>query len=104
MAVEPIATYVLIAINVRDLRRRPDAARRRSSDLIAVRHRLPELRRAEGEYWRLITSGFLHTEFWHIALNMLALFWLGRMIEPALGHARFVAIYFVVAARRARSA
>ena len=26
---------------------------------------------------------------------MLSLFWLGRMIEPALGHARFVAIYIV---------
>ena len=48
----------------------------------------------EGEYWRLITVGFLHTETWHIVLNGLALFWLGRMIEPALGHARFVAIYF----------
>ena len=28
-------------------------------------------------------------------MNMLALFWLGRMIEPALGHARFLGIYFV---------
>jgi membrane associated rhomboid family serine protease len=30
----------------------------------------------------------------HLLLNMYALFWLGRMIEPALGHVRFVAIYF----------
>src|SRR4029078_4489940 len=50
---------------------------------------------AEGDYWRLITSGFLHVEITHILLNMLSLFWLGRMIEPALGHARFVAVYFV---------
>ena len=50
---------------------------------------------AEGEYWRLITSGFLHEEIWHVGMNMLALFWLGRMIEPALGHARFLGIYFV---------
>ena len=34
-------------------------------------------------------------EIWHLGLNMLALFWLGRMVEPALGHARFLAIYFV---------
>ena len=46
------------------------------------------------EPYRLITSGFLHTQLWHVGLNMLALFWLGRMIEPALGHARYVAIYF----------
>ena len=50
---------------------------------------------AEGEYWRLISSGFLHEEIWHIGMNMLALFWLGRMMEPALGHARFLGIYFV---------
>jgi membrane associated rhomboid family serine protease len=50
---------------------------------------------AEGEYWRLISSGFLHEEIWHVALNMLALYWLGRMMEPALGHARFLGIYFV---------
>jgi membrane associated rhomboid family serine protease len=50
---------------------------------------------ADGEYWRLLTSGFLHVDFLHVLLNMLSLFWLGRMIEPALGHARFVAIYFV---------
>ena len=50
---------------------------------------------ADGDYWRLITSGFLHVELMHIALNMLSLFWLGRMIEPALGHVRFVAIYLV---------
>jgi membrane associated rhomboid family serine protease len=30
----------------------------------------------------------------HLLLNMYALFWLGRMIEPALGHARFLGIYF----------
>jgi membrane associated rhomboid family serine protease len=28
-------------------------------------------------------------------MNMLALYWLGRMMEPALGHARFLGIYFV---------
>jgi membrane associated rhomboid family serine protease len=49
---------------------------------------------AEGSYWRLLTTGFLHTEIWHIALNMLALYWLGRMIEPALGHVRYAGIYF----------
>ena len=46
------------------------------------------------DYWRLISTGFLHVELLaHRGLNMLALYWLGRMIEPALGHARFVAIY-----------
>ena len=97
LAVEPIATYVLIALNVLiffGARSSPGAA----DDLTLFASGRFEFGGplhgvAEGEYWRLISSGFLHTEFWHVGLNMLALYWLGRMIEPALGHARFVAIY-----------
>ena len=99
LAVDPIATYVLIALNVLiffGVASSPGA----ENDLVAVRLRAstqfggPLHGVAEGEYWRLISTGFLHVELWHIGLNMLALYWLGRMIEPALGHARFVAIYF----------
>jgi len=51
---------------------------------------------AEGEYWRLITGGFLHspTNILHIAFNMYILYWLGTMLEPVLGHVRFTALYF----------
>jgi membrane associated rhomboid family serine protease len=50
---------------------------------------------AEGEWYRLITSGFLHAGIWHIAGNMLLLFFLGRILEPGIGTPRFVAIYVV---------
>ena len=46
------------------------------------------------DYWRLITSGFLHSGILHIGFNMYILYWVGTMIEPALGHARFGALYF----------
>ncbi|HYJ21975.1 MAG TPA: rhomboid family intramembrane serine protease [Solirubrobacterales bacterium] len=49
---------------------------------------------AEGEWYRLITSGFLHANLVHIGFNMLLLFFLGRLLEPALGTPRFVALYF----------
>src|SRR3954454_9572604 len=45
------------------------------------------------EYYRLITSGFLHAGFIHIAFNMYLLWILGQMLEPALGGVRFAAIY-----------
>jgi membrane associated rhomboid family serine protease len=48
----------------------------------------------DGEYWRLITSGFLHVGFLHLAFNMLALYVLGEMLEPAIGRLRFGLIYF----------
>jgi membrane associated rhomboid family serine protease len=50
---------------------------------------------ADGEYWRLITSGFLHAGFLHLAFNMFALYILGSMLEPAIGRLRFGLIYFV---------
>jgi membrane associated rhomboid family serine protease len=46
------------------------------------------------QYWRLLTSGFLHWDILHIALNMYVLFWVGRLLEPAIGRPRFLAIYF----------
>jgi membrane associated rhomboid family serine protease len=49
---------------------------------------------AEGEWYRLITSGFLHASLFHIGFNMLLLFFLGRLLEPALGTPRFLALYF----------
>ena len=48
---------------------------------------------AEGSYWQLVTSMFLHVQIWHIAANMLALYILGPQIEAALGRARFLALY-----------
>jgi membrane associated rhomboid family serine protease len=49
---------------------------------------------AEGEWYRLLTSGFLHISLFHIGFNMLLLFFLGRLLEPALGTPRFVVLYF----------
>jgi len=47
-----------------------------------------------GEWYRLITSGFLHASIFHIGFNMLLLFFLGRLLEPALGTPRFLVLYF----------
>jgi membrane associated rhomboid family serine protease len=47
-----------------------------------------------GEWYRMITAGFLHFGLLHIGMNMFILWQLGNMLEPALGRARFVAIYF----------
>jgi len=49
---------------------------------------------AEGEWYRLLSSGFLHAGLFHIGFNMVALFFLGRLLEPAIGTPRFLALYF----------
>lgn len=48
---------------------------------------------AEGEWYRLLTSAFLHASILHIGFNMFALFFLGRILEPGIGTPRFVALY-----------
>jgi membrane associated rhomboid family serine protease len=47
----------------------------------------------EGEWWRLVTSMFLHYGPIHLALNMLALWYIGQLLEQALGPARYLGIY-----------
>lgn len=49
---------------------------------------------AEGEVYRLVTCGFLHGSIIHIGFNMFLLLLLGRLLEPALGTPRFLALYF----------
>jgi membrane associated rhomboid family serine protease len=50
---------------------------------------------AHGEAYRFITSMFLHAGIIHLALNMWALWVVGRVIEQALGPARFLGLYLV---------
>jgi membrane associated rhomboid family serine protease len=50
---------------------------------------------AHGQWWRIVTSGFLHENLLHIGFNMYVLYILGRMIEPVLGRVRFATIYGV---------
>lgn len=48
-----------------------------------------------GEYYRLVTAMFLHTDIAHIAFNMIALYSVGRVIETTFGHARLLLVYSI---------
>jgi membrane associated rhomboid family serine protease len=50
---------------------------------------------ADGEYWRLLSSMFLHAGLFHIAFNAYALWIFGSVVEQELGRLRFILIYFV---------
>ena len=49
---------------------------------------------ADGELWRVVTSGFLHGGLIHLLFNMLILFQIGTALEGRLGRARFLGVYF----------
>jgi membrane associated rhomboid family serine protease len=50
---------------------------------------------AYGQWWRVVTGGFLHAGLLHIFFNMYVLYVLGQMLEPALGSLRFALVYGV---------
>lgn len=50
---------------------------------------------AHGEWWRIVTGGFLHASPLHLLMNMFLLYLLARELEPVLGHLRFGLVYAV---------
>lgn len=49
----------------------------------------------EGEWWRLVTCCFLHIGVVHLLVNLYALIYIGLLLEPRLGKARFLAAYLL---------
>jgi membrane associated rhomboid family serine protease len=48
-----------------------------------------------GQYWRLLTCLFLHKNLAHCFVNVLGLYWFGRIAQNIFGTPRFLAIYFI---------
>lgn len=49
----------------------------------------------KGQYWRLVTSMFLHADLFHLLFNGWALFLFGSIIETTFGTPRFAAVYLL---------
>jgi membrane associated rhomboid family serine protease len=94
---DPVATYILIGINVLlfvGATAGGSSFAGRPGGSVATDLALYGPAVEAGDWWRLVTSGFMHAGIIHILFNMYILYWLGTMLEPALGHVRFVALYF----------
>jgi membrane associated rhomboid family serine protease len=50
---------------------------------------------ANGDWWRLVTAGFLHANLLHVGLNMFILWLVGSPLEQMLGRGRYLLLYFV---------
>ena len=94
---EPVVTYVLIAINVILFlaEGRFGVGSQSGGTTIYDKFALFGPAIADGDWWRIITGGFLHAGLLHIFFNMYLLYLLGNMLEPAIGSVRFTIIYFV---------
>ena len=94
----PVVTPVLVALNVAvfawTVVTSGSVTRNALSPLFAEWSLVPGAV-AAGEWWRLITGGFLHFGPIHLLFNMWALWVIGRDVETALGRGRFLALYLV---------
>lgn len=55
----------------------------------------------DGAWWQLVTGSFVHVQPWHIAMNMIALWQLGPLVERLVGRSRLVVLYLVSSASSA---
>ncbi|MET8761805.1 rhomboid family intramembrane serine protease [Lentzea sp. NPDC004782] len=94
----PIVTLVLIALNVLayvvTVFQSGSPMNNDRAGLFSATSMVPELT-AQGEWWRVLTSGFMHFGLIHLALNTAVLYVVGQHVEQELGKLRFVAVYFL---------
>ncbi|MEV6240218.1 rhomboid family intramembrane serine protease [Lentzea sp. NPDC051838] len=94
----PIVTQVMIALNVLayvvTVVQSGSPMNNSRAGLFTATSLFPEAV-ANGEWWRIVTSGFMHFGLIHLALNMAALFVVGPIVEQELGKLRYTAVYFL---------
>lgn len=94
----PVITFALIGINVLIFLMTAIQAKSGvdlNSSQIYLDGLLAPTLVASGQFWRLLSGGFLHASVTHIALNMLSLYFLGVAMERILGRARFLVVYLL---------
>jgi membrane associated rhomboid family serine protease len=95
----PVVTYALIAINVvvflAEVATGPGGLFDVLPNDVANNAGLFGPAVADGDYWRIVTAGFVHAGIIHLALNMYVLYIAGSLLEPGIGRARFLGLYFV---------
>jgi rhomboid protease GluP len=90
----PVTTFLLLAIVAMFV---VETVRGGSTDtrvLLTLGANYPPLIQ-QGQYWRLVTSMFLHIGMLHLVINGWALYQLGSLFEILLGSSRLLLIYFV---------
>ena len=96
----PVVTLILIVLNIaifHPLELRLIASSQDLDALIQFGAYSYHLIVEDGEYWRLLTSTFLHAHALHLLLNMGILYLLGSLLEGLYGRGRFLLIYLISA-------
>jgi membrane associated rhomboid family serine protease len=89
------ATYVLIAINVVVFIAELAAGGGATSGQLVQDGGILGPAIDDGDWYRIVTGGFLHAGPLHLLFNMYVLYVAGTLLEPGIGTLRFLAIYFI---------
>lgn len=94
---DPMVTYALIGLNVVSFVLQSALGAPRTNPWTNALIFAPSI--GADEPWRFLTTAFLHStgSIFHIGLNMYALWSIGQFLEPALGRARYLALYLTSA-------
>jgi membrane associated rhomboid family serine protease/cytochrome c-type biogenesis protein CcmH/NrfG len=89
----PVATYILIALNVVVFGLMTLAGGSTHEDVLLEFGASYGPYFRHGEYWRLVMPMLLHIGVFHLLINMYALYLLGRILEHVYGYGRFAFLY-----------
>jgi membrane associated rhomboid family serine protease len=97
LATRPLLTPLLVAANIAIFIADATSSRRLGNSLgeLGVDGALYGPAVAAGDWWRPITSGFLHIGLLHVGFNMFLLWQLGNLLEPAVKRWGFAALYLL---------
>lgn len=90
---KPTMTYTLVGISVFFFIAQYFVRSITGTDLLFIYGGKIDALIMSGQFWRLLTPTLLHSSILHLALNMYALYILGRRIERFYGHGRFLLLY-----------
>lgn len=94
---KPYASYVIIALNILIFAATSMLGGMNNFYMLMLLGAKVNSLIVKGQYWRLISSAFLHAGLAHIAFNMYGLYNLGSIVEKIYGSRKFLFIYFLSA-------
>lgn len=93
---KPFLTYLLLAINIAMFYiLETNGGSESTQTLIEFGAKYNPAIIETGEWWRIVSSMFLHIGLLHLFMNMLAVYYLGAVVERIYGSIRFIIIYFL---------
>ncbi|MEZ4269330.1 MAG: rhomboid family intramembrane serine protease [Myxococcota bacterium] len=93
----PRVTATLIALNCAVFALEIPGGTMDAANLVSLGALVAPAQYLEGEWWRVVTSAFLHAGTLHLSLNMFGLWIFGRFVEAVMGHRRTAILYAVCA-------